>query len=77
MARAIPVFPLVASIIVSPGFNRPRSSASSKIHFTGLSLIEPPGFTDSSLAYNFSDSFTKGVLPTKLETTLKLCSSFL
>ena len=38
-------------------------------------FIDPPGFTDSSLAYNFSDNLTNGVLPIKSDTTLDLISS--
>tara|TARA_B100000287_G_scaffold167775_1_gene158309 strand:+ start:235 stop:381 length:147 start_codon:yes stop_codon:yes gene_type:complete len=48
------VLPLVASIIVLPVPITPLLSASSKMYLTGLSLIEPPGFTDSSLAYKLS-----------------------
>ena len=58
-----------------PFLIKPNSSDLSRIHLTGLSLIEPPGFTDSSFAYNLSDNFMKGVLPTKSETILDFCSS--
>ena len=52
----IHVFPLVASTIILPFSINPIFSDLSKIHFTGLSLIEPPGLTDSSFSYNFSEA---------------------
>ncbi|OPZ73686.1 MAG: hypothetical protein BWY80_00870 [Firmicutes bacterium ADurb.Bin456] len=47
-ARAIPVFPLVGSIIVEPGFKRPSSSAWRSILKAMRSLTLPPGLKDSS-----------------------------
>ena len=50
MASAIPVFPLVASIIVSPGLIIFEFSASVIILSAALSLTEPPGLLPSSFA---------------------------
>ena len=49
-ASPIPVFPLVGSIIVAPGFKMPRFSASSIIASAILSLTDPAGFKYSSFA---------------------------
>ena len=70
MANPIPVFPLVPSIIVPPGFNLPSFSASSIIFKAILSFILFPGLVVSIFAKTIQGksltilfSFTKGVLP--------------
>src|SRR5262245_49166800 len=50
MASPMPVLPEVPSMIVPPGFNRPRRSASSIIRTAMRSLIEFPGLNVSSFA---------------------------
>src|SRR5699024_1734503 len=50
-ASPIPVFPLVGSIMVSPGFNTPSSSACSTIAKAIRSLTELPGLKYSNLTY--------------------------
>ncbi len=50
MARASPVFPLVASTIVPPGLSVPAASAASIIATPIRSLIEPPGPMNSHFA---------------------------
>src|SRR6202158_1664766 len=71
MASAMPVFPLVASIRVSPRWLSPRFSASTIIDKAGRSLTEPAGLLPSSLASITLLAFptrcrscTSGVLPT-------------
>src|SRR5699024_649181 len=49
MARPIPVFPLVGSILVAPGFNFPAFSAASIILNAALSFTLLVGFNDSNL----------------------------
>ena len=51
-ASPIPVFPLVGSMIVAPGFSTPFSSASSIIASAIRSFTDPAGFRYSSLASN-------------------------
>src|SRR5690606_9298488 len=70
MARPAPVFPLVPSMIVPPGFSRPFRSASSIIASPIRSLTEPPGLKNSTLARTVQGrsagmalSRTSGVLP--------------
>ena len=72
MASPTPVFPLVGSIIVPPGFNPPLFSASSTIERAIRSLALPPGLNDSIFAtmralrlyFLFMlHSSTSGVLP--------------
>ena len=62
MLIAFPVLPLLASTIVSPGFNRPSSSARSIMYFAMRALIEPDGFMYSILT-QMPSIFIKGVLP--------------
>src|SRR6185369_13903229 len=50
-ARPMPVLPLVGSMIVAPGFNRPSFSAASIIARQIRSLMLPPGLNDSSFAH--------------------------
>src|SRR4030095_7899459 len=50
MASPIPVLPDVPSMMVPPGFSRPRRSASSIIRTAIRSLIELPGLNVSSFA---------------------------
>ena len=50
MANAMPVFPLVASIKVSPGLISPRASARKTILCAGRSLTDPAGLWLSSFA---------------------------
>ena len=50
IASPTPVLPLVGSIIVAPGFNAPRASASSIIASPTRSFTLPAGLNDSSLA---------------------------
>src|ERR1700674_4887032 len=71
MASAMPFFPLVASIRVSPRLMSPRFSASTIIDKAGRSLTEPAGLMPSSLAsitllrlQTSCRSCTSGVLPT-------------
>ena len=68
----IPVFPLVASTIISPYFIVLLSSASYIILLAILSFIDPPGFINSHLAKSSQFiprdllkllSLTSGVLP--------------
>jgi hypothetical protein len=47
--RPIPVLPLVASTIVSPGFSSPRRSASSTIEIAMRSFTDESGLNDSIL----------------------------
>ena len=70
IAKPIPVFPDVPSIMVPPGFKIPLFSASSIIFKAIRSLIEFPGFVVSILAKTVAEislvmlfNFTKGVLP--------------
>src|SRR5512134_3092298 len=71
IASAMPVLPLVASISVSPGLMRPRSSALRIIHRAGRSFTEPAGLLPSNLhsttlvvSPGSRLSRTSGVLPT-------------
>ncbi len=70
IASPSPVFPLVGSMIVPPGFSVPFASASSIIFSPIRSLTLPPGFIISSLARTrpFTPSmifgnWTSGVFP--------------
>ena len=70
MAKPIPVFPEVPSIIVPPGFNKPAFSASSTIFKAIRSLMEFPGLKYSTLTSTVALmpevillSFTIGVFP--------------
>ena len=53
IASPTPVFPLVGSIMVAPGFSAPRASASSIIERATLSFTLPAGLKASSLAIIF------------------------
>ena len=73
MARAMPVFPEVESMIVFPDRSAPRASPSSIILRAGRSLTEPPGLNPSSLPKSRTPGATpsrtrristRGVLPT-------------
>src|SRR5215211_3420175 len=71
MASPVPVFPLVGSTIVPPGFSFPSRSAASIRAMAARSLIEPPGFSASILATSCGlrslprrASRTSGVFPT-------------
>src|SRR5687768_12513929 len=79
MARAMPVFPLVASINVSPGLISPRSCARVIIDSAGRSFTEPAGLLPSSLTRmtllvlpGRRLSFTRGVFPTKSSMVLNM-----
>ena len=50
MAKPMPVFPLVGSIMTVPGLMRPCFSASLTMLRQIRSLMLPPGFLDSSFA---------------------------
>jgi hypothetical protein len=50
IAKAMPVFPEVASMTTLPSFMSPLSMASKNIERAGLSFTEPPGLKPSSLA---------------------------
>src|SRR5580765_7202676 len=50
MASEIPVLPLVGSMTVQPGRNRPSASAAATMASAARSLIEPVGLRSSSLA---------------------------
>ena len=70
IASPRPVFPLVGSMIVPPGFKRPFASASSIIFSPIRSFTLPPGFIISSFARTrhrasamIFGSFTRGVFP--------------
>src|ERR1700731_3044197 len=71
MAYAIPVFPLVASMMVLPGTNAPLLRPASIIPKAGRSFTDPPGLNHSALPQisTFSNSRpmlasrSKGVLP--------------
>ena len=78
MANEIPVFPLVGSKIVAPGFNWPLSSAALIIVIAVRSLIEPVGLRSSIFAhkrtFGAGDNFGKpisGVWPTELSRESK------
>ncbi|MDI2023538.1 hypothetical protein PJL18_04086 [Paenarthrobacter nicotinovorans] len=70
-ASPIPVLPDVLSTMVAPGLSSPERSAARTILSAVRSLMEPPGFSDSSLTWmtlpsprlKFS-SLTSGVFPT-------------
>ena len=49
MASPIPVFPLVGSTIIPPGFRRPCRSAASIMLRPMRSFTLPPGLNDSNL----------------------------
>ena len=70
IARPIPVFPLVGSTIVPPGFSLPCRSAASIMLKPILSLTLPPGLKDSSFTRTSAQPSlgirfrrTTGVLP--------------
>ena len=71
MAKAIPVFPAVASTIVPPGFNFFCLTAASIIFLAGLSFIDPPKLKDSNFKYRLQSpvsiffTCSSGVLPIK------------
>src|SRR6478672_2309454 len=62
MLIALPVLPLDASTIVSPGRSRPSRSARSIMYFAMRALTEPDGLRNSSLTHT-SSTRTSGVLP--------------
>ncbi len=75
IASAMPVLPLVASMMVSPGLILPRASAALSMLRAGRSLAEPAGLWPSSLARMMlvvlparCCSRTTGVLPTSCAT---------
>ena len=77
MARPAPVFPAVASMIVPPGRNTPRRSASSIMRSATRSFTLPPGLRNSTLASNVTgapsvtlDSRINGVRPMTSRTLL-------
>ena len=69
IAKPIPVFPLVASTTVWPGFSDPSVSALSIMLFANLSLTELAGLKYSAFTYKFISFgarlfiFITGVLP--------------
>jgi len=62
IAKALPVLPLVASTMVSPGSRRPSASARSTMCLAMRALIEPEGLRYSHLA-NTPSSSSSGVSP--------------
>src|SRR3954471_20508516 len=62
MAKAMPVFPLVGSRIVSPGRRRPDSSASRTMNSAGRSLMLPVGLRSSSLAHRRTGGAPSGTV---------------
>ena len=75
MASAMPVLPVVASMIRWPGRRSPRSLARSSMNATMRSLVEPLGFWPSSFAKMRTPglglqffSSTSGVFPTRPST---------
>src|SRR3954447_4865581 len=70
MASPIPVFPLVASTTVCPGFSFPVRSASSITPRASRSFTDPSGLNASTFTYRFTSGGasrlirTTGVLPT-------------
>src|SRR3954463_12812341 len=50
MARPVPVLPDVGSTMVPPGLSLPSRSAASMSATATRSLMDPPGFSDSTLA---------------------------
>src|SRR6516225_8735167 len=77
MARAMPVFPEVESMIVFPGRSAPLSRPSRTMLSAARSFTEPPGLKPSSLARIFTERgssrltfpiSTIGVLPTRSRT---------
>ena len=87
IARPIPVFPLVGSMIVLSSFSSPFFSAASIIASAIRSFTLEPGLKNSSFKYTSASSapvkrfnFTNGVLPTKSITefpTLLICHPLL
>jgi hypothetical protein len=62
IAKALPVLPLVASTMVSPGLIAPVSSARSMMYLAMRALMEPEGLRNSHLANTPSIS-SSGVSP--------------
>jgi hypothetical protein len=62
MLNALPVLPLLASTMVSPGWSSPSRSARSTIQRAIRALMEPEGFRNSSLVQMPSISM-RGVPP--------------
>ena len=62
IAKAMPVFPLVASISFMPGFMSPRSNALLIIFSAGRSFTLPPGLFPSSFAKIFTLGFGLSLL---------------
>ena len=62
MLIAFPVFPELASTIVSPGFNKPSASAFSTMYFAMRALIEPDGFK-YSIFTQIPSILIRGVFP--------------
>ena len=59
---ALPVLPLLASTIVSPGLSNPSASARSIMYLAIRALIEPDGFMYSILT-QIPSILINGVLP--------------
>ena len=79
----MPVFPLVASISVSPGLISPRFCAFKIIDKAGRSFTEPAGLFPSNLASKIllvlpgkRWSLTRGVLPTKFSMVLSIIFTY-
>src|SRR5579859_4478715 len=62
MLIALPVLPLLASTMVSPGRNSPSRSARSIMYLAIRALIDPDGLRNSSLT-QIPSTMTSGVLP--------------
>src|SRR6266571_7719407 len=62
MLSALPVFPLLASTMVSPGRSSPSRSARSIMYLAMRALIDPDGFRCSSLTH-IPSTMIRGVLP--------------
>ena len=76
IARPIPVFPLVASMIVPPGLRRPSRSAASIMLRPMRSLTLPPGFSDSSFT-SISAQFFCGMRFSRMIGVLPMTSQML
>src|SRR5918999_819992 len=71
---ALPVLPLEASTIVSPGLRRPSLSAFSNMYLAMRAFIDPDGLRYSSLAHTPSKR-TSGVFPMPSNTLAALVPS--
>src|SRR5690348_11502276 len=72
MLMALPVLPLLASTMVSPGRSKPSCSARSIMYLAIRSLTDPDGLRYSSLT-QIPSTWTNGVPPIASKTVLRSC----